>query len=176
MVIMSVKLNKKILKTVILCIAIAIIIIAFFISMSSLSDAAFGEHSTPQVVDTVQSANSNVKDLKSKVESNADRIAYCNLLGLNVTQEPNEVMEVRIPDEFDDVYQNYNEMQKKNGFDLSKYKGKNVKRWNYTVCNYPDHEEGTVEINLLVYKNKVIGGDICSVKIDGFMTGLKGIA
>ena len=102
MVIMSVKLNKKILKTVILCIAIAIIIIAFFISMSSLSDATFGEHSTPQVVDTVQSANSNVKDLKSKVESNADRIAYCNLLGLNVTQEPNEVMEVRIPDE--DVY------------------------------------------------------------------------
>ncbi len=84
MVIMSVKLNKKILKTVILCIAFAIIIAAFFISVNSFSDTAFGEHSTPHLVDTVKSVNSNVKNLKSKVASNADRIAYCNLLGLNV--------------------------------------------------------------------------------------------
>ena len=36
--------------------------------------------------------------------------------------------EITIPQEFNDVYKNYNEIQKSQGFDLSEYKGVLVKR------------------------------------------------
>ena len=38
------------------------------------------------------------------------------------------------------------------------------------IENYPGQAEG-VRANILVYKNKVIGGDVCSVELDGFMHG-----
>ena len=56
------------------------------------------------------------------------------------------------------------------GCDLSKYAGKRCKRYTYVIENYPGQAEG-VRANILVYKNKVIGGDVCSVELDGFMHG-----
>ena len=38
------------------------------------------------------------------------------------------------------------------------------------VKNYPDQPED-VRINLIVHKNKVIGGDVCSLSLDGFIHG-----
>ena len=40
---------------------------------------------------------------------------------------------VKIPREFDGVYGDYNALQEKNGFDLSKYKGKTVRRYTYSL-------------------------------------------
>ena len=37
--------------------------------------------------------------------------------------------------------------------------------------NYPDSSE-EVRINLLVYQGKVIGGDVSSTQLDGFIQGL----
>ena len=55
--------------------------------------------------------------------------------------------------------------------DLSKLKGKKVKRWTYEVTNYPKQTEG-VRANLLVLDGKVVGGDICSNDAaNGFMHG-----
>ena len=51
-----------------------------------------------------------------------------------------------------------------------KYKGKEVMRYTYEVTNYPEYE-GRVYANLIVYRNKVIGGDICSADAQGFLQG-----
>ena len=75
-----------------------------------------------------------------------------------------------IPDEFDEVFQNYNTIQAEAGMDLEPYHGKRVKCWSYRVDNYPGEE--SVLAHLYVYNDKIIGGDICSTKMDGFMHGL----
>lgn len=108
-----------------------------------------------------------------------ERQFFISQFGWQTTGEPVEVTEVFIPEEFDEVYTRYNETQKKdNGLDLSKYKGKRVKRWTYAVTNYPGYEnsEDCVRINLLVYSGLVVGGDVCSTELDGFMHGFTRVA
>lgn len=88
----------------------------------------------------------------------------------NVNPDPVSVTDTVIPYEFDEVYSQYNELQKKNGFDISEYKGCTVKKWTYTVTDYPGYEDSDeVRLTILVYKGKVIGGDVCSIALDGFM-------
>ena len=53
-------------------------------------------------------------------------------------------------------------MQKKQSFDLEKYKGEIVKKWTYNVNNFPGYENktGYVQANLLIYNGNVIAADI----------------
>ncbi len=53
---------------------------------------------------------------------------------------------------------------------MTKYAGKRCKRYSYSVLNYPEEPED-VRANILVYNGKIIGGDVCSLKLDGFMHG-----
>jgi len=106
------------------------------------------------------------------IKTNNDRVAFLTSFGWDVNQTPLEIEEVTIPKEFDDVYSAYNELQKYQNCDLSKYKGKKVKRYTYEVLNYPTGEQG-VCANLLLYKNRIIGGDVCSSNYEGFMHGFE---
>jgi hypothetical protein len=83
-----------------------------------------------------------------------------------------ETREVTIPAQFDKVFAGYNELQKSQGLDLSKYKKKTVTRHTFTVTDYEGYE-GTVYANVLVYRNRVIGGDICSADVSGFIHGFE---
>lgn len=105
------------------------------------------------------------------LSTNEKRVAFLKSLGWEVDEEPVEIVEVVIPQTFNAVYKNYNEIQKAQGFDLTKYRGARAKRWTYNVKNYPGAAEG-IHANLLIYKNKLIGGDVSSVAINGFMQGL----
>lgn len=105
-----------------------------------------------------------------KMSDAAERLAYIQSLGWQV--EEGDFMEVNIPDEFDDVYEKYNELQLSQGFDLRKYKGKRAMHYSYIIKNYPTGEEG-VTLCLVVYKDKIIAGDVSSPKLDDFMHGLK---
>ena len=107
-----------------------------------------------------------------KIRSNEERRALLESLGYEVSENEVEAVKIRIPSEFDKIYAGYNEMQKAGGFDLSKYKNREVERYTYTVSNY-DGYEGTVYANLIVYRGKVIGGDVCSADADGFCHGLE---
>ncbi len=103
-----------------------------------------------------------------------ERIAFLKQFGYNVKAEPDSINEVLIPSEFDDVYTQYNELQKQAGLNLEDYKGCTAKKWTYTVTNYPDYtDKECIKANILVYKGKVIGGDICSVELNGFMLPLQ---
>jgi len=105
------------------------------------------------------------------IRDNADRVELLNSLGWEVTSDPTAIEEVIIPEEFDELYNQYNTLQVEQGLDLTRYRGKTVKRYTYGVTNYPDSSQ-QVSANLLIYKNRVIGGDICSAEFRGFMHGL----
>jgi hypothetical protein len=105
-------------------------------------------------------------------ETEEDRIAFIKSFGWEVSEEEPEISEVTIPREFDDVYMNYNLIQKAQGLDLWDYSGCKVTRYTYKIQNYPTGEEGIL-LNLLVYDGKIIGGDVMSPRIDGFMHGFQ---
>ncbi len=110
-----------------------------------------------------------IKRQSGKTEE--QRQEFLTALGWVVNPEPDEVVEVIIPKKFDDVYENYNNIQKEQGMDLSRYKGKRCKRYSYTVLNYPGGAQN-VRLNLLVCGNKIVGGDVSSMGLDGFLQGL----
>lgn len=106
-----------------------------------------------------------------QVKTNEDRVAYLERCGWQVSPEPTAVEELLIPETFDESYTQYLELQASQGFDLTEYRGKRVKRYTYAVTNYPTGETG-IQAGLLVYKNTVIGGDVLSPQLGGFIHGL----
>ena len=107
-----------------------------------------------------------------KIKNNEDRIAFLNAFGWQVEETPAESTTVQIPAQFDKVFSAYNELQRAQGLDLAPYASKTVERYTYTVTNYEGYE-GTVLANLLIYRGRVIGGDICSADAAGFMHGFE---
>lgn len=110
---------------------------------------------------------------KVKGSSAEERMEFLTSCGLAVDEEPVEVTEIIIPAEFDETYESYNQIQISQGFDLEQYSGKRVKKWTYRVTNYPGYGEDSdsIRVNLLVYNDLIIGGDVCSVELNGFMHG-----
>ena len=106
------------------------------------------------------------------IKTNEDRVRFLGQFGWQVSAEAVDSSEVSIPEEFDKVFTAYNEMQKRQGLDLSKYKGKNAQRYTYEITNY-DGYDGKVYANILVYRNKVIAADVCTADIGGFVHGIE---
>jgi hypothetical protein len=155
MFVFSVKQKQIKLVLVIVFVVLSIIIITYLARNGRVEPAAAGGRS-------VSAATAE------------ERIAFLKQYGCEVDENSAEVTEVIIPEEFDEVYSSYNDIQLAQGFDLTKYAGRRVKRWTYTVTNYPDYEgKLCIRANMLVLDNKVIGGDICSVELDGFMHGFE---
>lgn len=114
--------------------------------------------------DAGQSASLKVKDMEDIAE-------YVRSFGWEIESEPCEVVEVTVPEEFNDVYQSYNELQKKQGFDLEAYKGKLVQRTTFVVTNYPNYPEN-IRADVLTCDGVIVAADICSIEIAGFMHGM----
>lgn len=105
-----------------------------------------------------------------KVKGAGDVAEFLGQFGWEVKSEAVEIKDVVIPSEFDRVFTSYNEIQKQQGLDLSKYRRKNATRYTMEITNYGEYN-GKVYANIIVYKNKVIAGDICSADMTGFMHG-----
>ena len=115
---------------------------------------------------------STVSAAPTKVKTNEDRIAYLEHFGWQVSSEPVSVEELLIPETFDETYEEYLTLQQSQGFDLTELCGKRVKRCTYEITNYPTGETG-VQISILIYKNKVVGGEVLSPQLNGFLHGLE---
>ena len=115
---------------------------------------------------TEEGATQEVSISYENVKTDEGRRAFLSSLGYELGEGEAESVKIRIPAEFDKIYAGYNEMQKLRGFDLAKYKNREVERYTYTVTNYEGYE-GVVYANLLVYRGKVIGGDVCSADSGG---------
>lgn len=110
---------------------------------------------------------------ETKCATAADGAAWLKEQGWEVDPEPTGQLEVVVPAKFDQIYESYNEIQKAQGFDISRYKGERVIKYTYLVKNYPGEPEG-VAANLLVYQGKLIGADLCSLQLGGFLKGVTG--
>ena len=106
------------------------------------------------------------------VSNNDARVQFLKDFGWEVTTSPAETSQVNIPESGSDVFDRYNNLQKSQGYDLTKYAGKKVMRYVYKINNYPGATEA-VYATLLVYKNQIIGGDVTDTAAKGKISGFK---
>ena len=151
MFVYTAKLNKRKLIIGIVILVIALCAIILLISSNGKTTAA-------SAFDTA-------------VRSNDERISFLTGLGWEVSPEPAEEQTITIPLAFDDVYSEYNKIQLAQGFDLSKYSGLEAVRYTYKVLNHPSGQD--VMADIIVYRGRVIAGDIQSTSLNGFMNGLE---
>lgn len=149
MMMMTAKVNIK--KILIALVAVVALIIALV--------SLFGKQDTEPATVTTMSDNDS-------------RVQFLQSLGWQVTTSPKEASQVKIPTQDSPVYSRYNDLQKSQGYDLTEYAGKTVMRYVYEVNNFPDAQQ-PVYATVLVYKNKIIGGDITDTAAKGVVQGLK---
>ena len=150
MFVLTLKWNKKIAMLVVIAIAIVLCAIIFSIGNGDSNGSA---------------------SVSSKVKTNEDRVKFLQSLGWEVDETPIGEKTVVIPKEFSEIYDTYNQLQLDQGYDLSEYCGLEATIYTYTVTNYTGYT-GNVVADLYVMNYEVIGGDIHSLAIDGFMHGL----
>lgn len=102
---------------------------------------------------------------ESVILSDSQLEPYFNIRGWDVEKISDET--VRIPEKFNETYQRYYEVLKENGFDIEKYKGKEVRRVLFLVKNFGGSSE--VHAELLLDGGKLIGSALIENKPDGFI-------
>ena len=133
----SVKTTKtKIMGTACIVLAVIIGIILFFAGNNSSEDT---------------------ESISRRVSDNKERTEYIASKGFKTAEEPSSVEDIIIPEEPDEIFLEYNELQKKSGFDLSPYHGKTVKKYVYPVL-----EEEETFVTLYIYDGRIISADISS--------------
>ena len=115
---------------------------------------------------------SSAQTAAPSVAGNDGRVEFLKNLGWEVSASPKESGQVRIPQQENEVFDRYNQLQKSAGYDLSQFAGKTVMRYVYKVNNFPGATE-PVYATLLVYKNQIIGGDITNTGTRGVVQGFK---
>ncbi len=108
----------------------------------------------------------------AKIKNSEDVSIFLSSLGwecdiANLTEQ-----KAQLPEQFDETFIAYNAIQLKQNCDLTPYAGKTVIVYTVPLTNYTDTSD-TVLATVIVYKGRVIGGDIHAAAMDGFMHGLK---
>ena len=104
--------------------------------------------------------------------SNSYRVGFLNANGIIVKPDP-KTQDIVIPEEFGNIYAAYSELQKSQGFDLEKYKGRSAVMYSYDVLNCPDHIEN-VSANLIICDGRLIACDITLNEENGFTKAIIG--
>ena len=148
----------------VLCLALAILF-----GVAVIADAGAAIVPPEETVETVSF---------SRVKTDEDRLKLLTDLGWKTSGNIFKAEWLRfwfpkdLPETFDRVLLGYNEIQKDQGLDLTRYRKKKVTRYTYEITNYPDYE-GRVYANLIVWRGRVIAGDISSADPMGFVRGLE---
>ena len=117
--------------------------------------------------------SSDAQTTSAPAGSNNDaRVKFLQSFGWDVESSPAESSQVRIPENTSEVFDRYNQLQKANGYDLSKLAGKNAMRYVYKINNYPG-ATNPVYATVLVYKNTIVGGDVTDTSPNGKIQGFK---
>ena len=116
---------------------------------------------------------SDVQTTSAPTASGNDaRVQFLKDFGWDVTASPTESSQVRIPEQTSEVFDRYNQLQKSQGYDLSKLAGKNAMRYVYRINNFPGATD-PVYATVLVYKNQIVGGDVTNTSAKGKVQGFK---
>ena len=103
--------------------------------------------------------------------TNEERVAYLEGLGWQVEPQPIETLDLQLPEKLEGEWDAYAKLQKGQGLPFSEFAGQAVKRYTYTVTNYPDIPQG-VQANLYLWGDQIIGGDVIFTGQGGFQTDL----
>lgn len=102
-----------------------------------------------------------------------DEVSLCldklSEFGWEVDPTPLSDEEFRLDDQ---LSEDYLALQQASGFDLKDDLGQTVRRYTFSVLNYPSGETDVLA-DLLVRDGQVVGGDIRSASLTGFICGLK---
>jgi hypothetical protein len=113
--------------------------------------------------------SSKQEEISATVLADSQFEPYLNLKGLEGEKLSDE--QITIPESFTGVYKDFADIQKAAGFDLSSFKGKQVRRVTYLITNYSSDTEVIAE--LLLYGDKLISAALIENKPDGFISPLK---
>jgi len=102
-----------------------------------------------------------------------DRIRCIRSLGWEVDKTSETVKKSYIPDEMSEELFSYNEIQKLCGFDLTDYLGSAVEVYTYRILNLTKSIDSDAFLNIIIYKNKIIGGDCKITELDGVVLPVK---
>ncbi len=100
------------------------------------------------------------------------RQMFLSELGWEIDLSTETHKSVMIPDTLEGVMEDYNNMQLKQGYDLSGHLGEKCEQYTYLLTNYPDSSE-KVLVTIYIQGRDIIAGDIHTSSIDGFMHGIK---
>lgn len=110
--------------------------------------------------------------MSSHQQKEDQRLLFLWNYGWEVEPVPLSSQTLLIPEPLDAPYEDYIRLQTDQGFpSLTLYQGEEVERYTYVITNYPTGEEG-VQVNLLVYDGDIIGGEVLSPQVNGFLHGL----
>ena len=104
-------------------------------------------------------------------ETNEQRLAYLTSLGWAVNDQPIETLSITLGETLEEPYLSYNDLQRSQGFDLTRYCGQTLSRYTYVVTNYPDASL-PCQADLYVCGGVLAAGDIVCTGENGFMAGL----
>ena len=103
--------------------------------------------------------------------TNEERVAYLEALGWQVEPQPIETLDLQLPEKLEGEWDAYAKLQKGQGLPFSEFAGQAVKRYTYTVTNYPEIPQG-VQANLYLWGDQIIGGDVIFTGQGGCQTDL----
>ena len=107
------------------------------------------------------------------IYSETDRRDFLSALGYRATGDAKSTVEYTLPATLDAVLLGYNEVQKEQGFDLSRYTGKKLTRYTYEIENYEGYD-GKVYANLITYRDRIVGADLTGTGVgEGFVKPLQ---
>lgn len=99
------------------------------------------------------------------------QLAFLSGLGWAVDATPIETLDLQLPEKWEGDWEDYAKLQSEQGLPFADCKGQQVRRYTYNVTNYPGIEKG-VQINLYIWGEQLIGGDVVSLGENGFRAGL----
>ncbi len=97
------------------------------------------------------------------LETLSDRVRCAEALGWQVDTLSEAKRKLYLDKTPTTDFLEYNSFQKMCGFDLAPYMGKGVDVYTYRILNFPSENPVNAFLNIITYKDKMIGGD-CTVE------------
>ncbi len=111
-------------------------------------------------------------DSRPSGATSEQRVEYIRSFGWEVNIAPTSIKEIRIPANFDEAYEQYNAIQREQGFDLRKYRACYAYKYTYDILNYSEPSPVPICASLIVHDGVIIGADISSSEANGLVTVL----
>lgn len=111
------------------------------------------------------------REERAGMDSTEGRCAFLVSLGLDPDPGSENCKEIELPETFDAVLEQYNALQLAAGYDLRRGAGRKCLCCSYDLLSFPGWE-GRVIATLYVCRGRVIGGDVHTADVRGFMRPL----